>query len=113
MKKLTLFIILTFFICVLATSQSCLPNGIFLTTQSQIDNFQTDYPNPAQSEISISCQNFTTINEVNIYIHIGQKILTENSIDNAISVSSLKQGLYIVELVSDNSKIRDKLIISP
>ena len=43
MKKLTLFIILTFLISVLATSQSCLPDGIFLTTQSQIDSSEKSY----------------------------------------------------------------------
>ena len=69
------------------------------------------YPNPAEKEIFISVKNGITINEVNIYNQIGQKVLHENRITNKIDVSILRQGMYIIELVTNELKIREKLII--
>ncbi len=45
MKKSLLLISLPFLILTDVLSQSCLPNGITFTTQAEIDNFQTNYPN--------------------------------------------------------------------
>jgi hypothetical protein len=50
MKKITLFIVLALFIQVTVSSQPCLPEGIEFTTQAQIDNFQTNYPNCTEIE---------------------------------------------------------------
>ncbi len=69
------------------------------------------YPNPAKMEIFISCNNGTIINEVNIYNQIGQKVFHKKSITNSIDVSKLRQGIYIIELLTNDSKIRKKLII--
>ena len=69
------------------------------------------YPNPARKEICISVKNGTIIKEVNIYNQIGQKVLNETRITNTINVSKLRQGMYIIELVSGELKIREKLII--
>ncbi len=71
----------------------------------------TIYPNPAKKEIFISAKNGIIINEVNIYNQIGQKVLHENQIISLIDVSMLEQGLYIIELVSNEIKIKEKLII--
>jgi hypothetical protein len=69
------------------------------------------YPNPAKKEIFISIKNGTTINEVKIYNQIGQKVLQKNQMTNTIDISKLRQGMYIIELVTNDSKIREKLII--
>ena len=69
------------------------------------------YPNPAEKEIFISGMNGTIINEVNIYNQIGQKVLHEKRLTNTIDVSKLRQGMYIIELVTSELKIREKLII--
>jgi len=69
------------------------------------------YPNPAKMEIFISGNNGTIIKEVNIYNQIGQKVLHENRITNSIDVSSLRQGMYIIELITNDLRIREKLII--
>ena len=69
------------------------------------------YPNPAKKEIFILVENGTIINEVNIYNQIGQKVLHKNRITNTIDVSILRQGMYIIELVTNDSKIWEKLII--
>ena len=71
----------------------------------------TIYPNPATNEIFISGESGTIINEVNIYNQLGQKVLYQQRIDNAIDVSMLQPGVYIIELVSDEFIVRKSLII--
>jgi len=52
---------------------SCLPDGIELTTQDQIDNFQTNYPGSTEIEgsVSISGNNITNLNGLNVLTSIG------------------------------------------
>ncbi len=69
------------------------------------------YPNPAEKEIFISVKNGIIINEVNIYNQIGQKVLHKKPITHSIDVSKLRQGMYIVELITNYLRIREKLII--
>ncbi len=69
------------------------------------------YPNPAEKEIYISGNNKEIIKEVNIYNQIGQKVLHKTGITNTLDVSMLKQGIYVIEMVSKERKIREKLII--
>jgi len=69
------------------------------------------YPNPANNELFISGQNETDLIEVSIYNQMGQKVLDEELVTNAIDVSSLNKGMYIIELVSKSSKVREKLMI--
>ncbi len=45
MKKRLPLIILVFVIQIQIFSQSCLPDGITFSTQSEINSFQTNYPN--------------------------------------------------------------------
>ena len=69
------------------------------------------HPNPARKEIYISVKNEIIINKVNIYNQIGQKVLHKKRITNTIDVSKLRQGMYIIELVTSDLRIREKLII--
>ncbi len=69
------------------------------------------YPNPTTGQVMILNKEGNNFNEVNIYNQLGQKIYHKKIIDNKINLSVLEQGIYIIELVSDNSKIRDKIII--
>ena len=69
------------------------------------------YPNPAKDILNISCKNGVTIDEVLIYNQTGQKVLERKLSNNTIDVSNLQKGMYIVELVSKEWKVRKKLII--
>ena len=69
------------------------------------------YPNPANQVISILLKNGKTIKEVNIYTLLGQKLLLERSHKNTLNVSSLKNGVYIIEIISDDSRYRTKLTV--
>ena len=69
------------------------------------------FPNPAVDEISILSKNSFVINELTIYNQLGQKVLHRNEISESIDISTLGQGIYIIELTSSTLKMRQKLII--
>jgi hypothetical protein len=78
------------------------------------NNYRTEfsiYPNPATNEIFIESRNGLRIDEVIIYNQLGQTVLHRNEIIENINISSLGQGIYIIELTSNELKIRHKLII--
>ena len=64
MKKLLLIIVLGVGLQSFLFGQSCLPNGIIFTTQTEIDNFQTDYPGCTEIEgdVEIRGHNITNLN---------------------------------------------------
>jgi len=51
-----------------------------------------------------------TIEEVNIYNQTGQRVFNEEGSANIIDVSNLQPGMYIIEVVSGQKKIREKLL---
>jgi len=69
------------------------------------------YPNPAMNEFFISGKNGAKVHEVNIYNQIGQRVMHETRVTSSINVSMLKQGLYTIELISEEFVKREKLII--
>lgn len=73
MKKFALLIILTLFIGFNASTQSCLPEGIIIYLQEQIDNFQTDYPGCTEIEGGVSIYGFyiTGLNGLSVLNSIG------------------------------------------
>jgi hypothetical protein len=76
MKKLTLFIVLTFIIQATAFSQfgcTCLPDGITFTTQEQIDNFPTNYSNckKIEGDVEINGDDITNLNGLSVLTSIG------------------------------------------
>ncbi len=70
------------------------------------------FPNPAKNELYISNDTGITIDGVKITNQQGQQILYENEIPSAINISILQPGLYVIELVSDEFIIREKLIVN-
>ena len=69
------------------------------------------YPNPANRQLTISSKDGTTIEEVIIYNQIGQKVLLEKPANNIIDISELQPGMYIIEVLSGQRKVRGKLVI--
>jgi hypothetical protein len=69
------------------------------------------YPNPAKKVLFISFENETTLDQVIIYNQLGQEVLHITHGTDKIDVSNLGHGIYVIELVSGNLRLRDKLII--
>lgn len=68
-------------------------------------------PNPASSFITIHIKEGIPIEQAIIYNHLGQKVLTTRPIQNAVDVSKLKPGIYIVEVKLNDNLQRTHLII--
>ena len=69
------------------------------------------FPNPANRQLTISSKDGTSIEEVIIYNQTGQIVLQEKPVNNIIDISVLQPGMYIIEVVSGQRKIREKLMI--
>lgn len=96
MKKLVAFILLTFSILTNASPQSCLTDGIFFTSQSQIDNFQNNYPGCTKIEGTVQIQSYTITNlnglsSVNciggsLFIHGNKKLKNLSGLESLDSI---------------------------
>lgn len=68
------------------------------------------YPNPANDLLSISMTNNEKINRINIYNSIGENVYsTTNS--STINVSNLSNGIYLLEVVSGNSRGIRRIVV--
>jgi len=79
----------------------------FINFDSEISIF----PNPGKNLLIISTPNGATILEVLIYNHLGQKVQQWKPVNNTLDMSKLQQGLYIIELVTEQVNIRKKLLV--
>lgn len=68
----------------------------------------TMYPNPVKNELFISSEN--DIQKVEIYNITGQRILEVNN-SKRINTSSLRNGIYMVKLTSENGGVSVKKLI--
>ncbi len=76
--------------------------------------FEDDYllfPNPAGKTITISGNNVKAIREIVIYNQTGQKVLQSKPVNNTLDISKLRPGMYIIELVTDQGIVREKLMV--
>lgn len=69
------------------------------------------YPNPVRNELFISNKKGILISEAEIYNQLGQKVLHSKFKNNKLDISNLEEGIYFIEFLSNNSKIRKKLIV--
>jgi hypothetical protein len=101
MQKILLFIMMAVTLNQ-ANSQSCLPEGIVFFLQSQIDNFQIDYPNCTQIEgdVEIEGSGITNLNGLNVLTTIGGSLtiyrnFTLTSLTGLEGLSSIGGSLQI------------------
>lgn len=85
-----------------------------LTGQNEfkvIENNFIIYPNPANKEFLIISKSGETIIDINIYNQVGKKVLHKKGTSQTFDVTTLRQGIYIIELLNVDSEFRAKLII--
>lgn len=93
-----------------------MPIDSFITSASneqiiKYDNTPYFYPNPANSNIFFTDEIKLFNKEISIYNQLGRKMLYKNNITNSLDISSLKCGVFIMEVKYDEQVIRKKLII--
>jgi hypothetical protein len=71
----------------------------------------TIYPNPATDEVNINVS--TSLNHVRIINNVGQVVYEKPAYDQTLKVntSNLQQGVYFIEIQTENSKFVEKLVI--
>ena len=81
MKTLTLIIVLALFVQFTVSSQSCLPDWNTFSTQEQIDNFQSNYPNCTEIEgyVEIRGDDITNLNGLSVVTSIGGELMILNN----------------------------------
>jgi len=102
MKNLTILILALLLIQITAIAQPCLPEGITFTTQAQIDNFQTNYPNCTEIEGDVEIGTYPSgdISNLNglsvltfiegmLYIGYNDSLISITGLQNLTSIGSL------------------------
>lgn len=69
------------------------------------------FPNPADTKITISGIQKTSIETVKIYSHLGRLVFSNSQQNEIINISMLAQGLYFIEVTASGKIYRLKLII--
>ena len=82
-------------------------------TTNVIESSTEMYPNPVKNSLNIVSY-AARINSISIFNLNGQKVLntTVNANQIRINTSSLANGVYIVDIKSNNNSIKRKLIIN-
>jgi len=75
----------------------CLPDGITFTTQEQIDNFQTNYPNCTEIEghVKIEGDDITNLNGLNVLTSIGGNLYVFYNTNSLTSLTGLDNVMSI------------------
>jgi len=68
-------------------------------------------PNPADSKISILHDNTIAVKAIRIYDRMGKVVLLHDDVAE-IDVSALKNGLYIVEMETQNQRVQRKMVVN-
>lgn len=68
------------------------------------------YPNPASDKIYFLTADIP-IEKIIIYNNSGQEVFCTETFLDSVDVSTLKPGMYIVEVMVENRKIRQKLLV--
>ena len=71
------------------------------------------YPNPANTELTISLNTIQGTSIATIYNIMGEEVLVENlsSTTNELNISNLNSGVYFVKVMNNGKEITSKLII--
>jgi hypothetical protein len=89
---------------------SVLDNGILNVKQNAISGLNV-YPNPVTNGTLYITSNSSNAKTVAVYDILGKQVLNAKTSSNAINVSSLKGGSYIIKITEDGNTDTKKLII--
>jgi choice-of-anchor B domain-containing protein len=99
---------------------SDIERGMFIVRKNQTlsvsdDELKTSFslsPNPTSSFVNVKASKNQTINSIEIYNNLGQKLFSKYNINNStvtLPTSNYKSGIYLVRI---NNKITEKLVVN-
>ncbi len=86
---------------------------VVLTTKSFDNKLNANiYPNPVKNGKLFVETNSLGVNNINIYNVLGRKVLTKKATStDQIDVSSLRSGIYVLTITSNNKSLTRKIVI--
>ena len=70
------------------------------------------YPNPAKNVLNISFVNQQKNLNLKVFNQVGDEVLISKSVGNTIDLTGFHIGIYIFEFEVNNTKLREKIIIT-
>jgi hypothetical protein len=67
-------------------------------------------PNPVINNLYINSKYCGKVLDIKIFNLTGEIIFSQSNSDNPVDMSSIPAGMYIIDIVTDNSRLRDKII---
>ncbi|MFT6370422.1 MAG: hypothetical protein ACJAWH_001505 [Maribacter sp.] len=106
MKKIYLILSLGFSLVTYAQNDTLLTNS----RNTAISGFKL-YPNPATADIVYVTTEQNAIKQVHVFDVFGELILTDRISSNALDISRLSPGVYMVQVIENNKSINRKLVV--
>lgn len=69
------------------------------------------YPNPTKDKIIIDCLTPLSNSIVKVYNSLGKEVMSQNLSKTEINLSSLSQGLYLINIISNGKIIKQEKIV--
>ncbi|WP_299678040.1 T9SS type A sorting domain-containing protein [uncultured Dokdonia sp.] len=85
-------------------------NDAFLSTEEFVVTKVSLYPNPTSNVFTVQLSNSVTLENIQIYNSLGQQVSAIIN-QNNVNVSALKQGIYFVEITTNQGITSEKIII--
>ncbi|WP_027136583.1 T9SS type A sorting domain-containing protein [Gaetbulibacter saemankumensis] len=87
-------------------------NPLLSNSKFELNNNISLYPNPAQSEFTVTVSNNTRVSNVSVYNALGSVVRNVNKItDNTYDISKLSTGLYFVKVLGEDGSSNIKRLI--
>jgi hypothetical protein len=81
------------------------------TTEKKLELPMRVYPNPASDLISINGIDHANVDRIIIMNNVGQVIWTKQNIADKVDISTIPNGIYLFQILSDGKTYFDKIII--
>jgi alpha-tubulin suppressor-like RCC1 family protein len=97
-----------------SNNQTNVPIAIVCPTSLAIESFSQDtismYPNPVSDILHLEIDNSLTIESIEVYNLLGEKISTQTDSQPYLKVHNLQSGIYIIKVKTENKTYQNKFI---
>ena len=106
MRLIYLFLLLGMVISASAQDSVDVPS----VSDNQIEDFKL-YPNPAFNNVVYITTKDNGIKEISIYDVFGKVVLTDRIRNNALDISRLIPGVYVIQVIENKKTMTRKLVV--